>query len=181
MNTRQSTAAVLSLRRPRRAISLALAILFAACWYFSRPLRSEIDRSESWPSTSGTVLSSVVVERQSSEGAWYSPEVEFEYTVAGETYTAVDAPIFGTHLDIESRADSQKIVDHYPPGQTVTVYYHPRWPTVALLIRDSGLPATPQYVLIALAIYCLPPVGFVAFLALFLRDVYASIRRSSAK
>lgn len=180
MNSRQSTAAVLSLRRPRRAIYLALAMLFGALWYLFQPLISEIDASESWPSTSGMVLSSVVVERNSSEGAWYSPEVEFEYTVDGATYTAVDAPIFGTHIDLGSRTAAQKIIDQYPPGRAVAVYYHPRWPSVALLIRDSGLPATPKYVLMAQAIYCLPPVGFVAFLALFAWDVYSSVRRGSA-
>lgn len=181
MDHAQPTPTVLPPLHPRRAKYLALAVLFAVTWYFSQLITSEIDSSENWPTTSATVLSSKVVERNSSDGPWYSPEVKFDYTVDGARYTAVDAPIFGMHLDDESRSDTQKIVDQYPPGHIVTVYYYPRWPRVAVLIRGSGFPLTPGFIWIFFGIYFLPPIGFFVSLGKWLWPTFTLIRKRNPK
>ena len=84
-------------------------------------------RAQSWPIVPGRVIASRVVQHEStdSEGGssvTYEPQVEYEYSVMGLTYSAKRVA-FGTN-----RYDARKateIADRYPAGSVVSVHYNP--------------------------------------------------------
>jgi hypothetical protein len=84
------------------------------------------EASEDRPTTTGTVTHSGVKSTRSSRsqgGTKYRPEVEYEYTVDGETY-------IGNRLSFSSatggRGSAQEKADAYPEGSRVTVHYDPQ-------------------------------------------------------
>lgn len=94
--------------------------------------------SNSWPSVTGEVLESYVTSSQggSQGGTTYKPFVVYEYVVGGTTYKAAvvklgdtsSSSIYSTH---------QKVVDKYPVGASVIVFYDPEDPQNAAL--ETGL------------------------------------------
>ncbi len=92
--------------------------------------------SSSWPTTEGRVLSSHVDSYVDSEGdTMYSAEVYYEYIVGGATYRG-DLIRFGSNSGSTSaRRSQQRIVDNYPVGASILVYYNPDDPTDAVLER----------------------------------------------
>lgn len=72
------------------------------------------------------------------------PVVEYEYTVAGETYTsdtiwpAGIEPVSDRLLSGVSNF-AQRVVSRYVVGDEVTVYYDPDDPAVAFLCRDRNI------------------------------------------
>ena len=91
--------------------------------------------SRGWPSTTGTVIHTDVHEVQHHNeeyrGSSFYPKVLYRYTVYGESYTA-DRLTFGGDPG-SNRVSAKKIVDKYPVGMTLTVYYDPNDPSVAVL------------------------------------------------
>lgn len=91
-------------------------------------------KAASWPSTIGTVVMSDLEARHGSKGHYVNyPVVVYQYRVGGASY--------------ESRKVSPgmewggtgagKVVERYPAGSQVTVYYNPDNPAEALLERKS--------------------------------------------
>lgn len=66
----------------------------------------------------------------------YVAEVLYEYSVHGERYSSdlVSFGEFGSH----NTKNAQRIVDEYPAGKSVVVYYDPDNPDVAVL-RPGGI------------------------------------------
>lgn len=102
----------------------------------------EVRRARLWSSTDGKVLVSTVVARRRSPGdpaynnthteISHEPRVEYEYHVAGKTYR-------GHKVDLGEKTSSydlEKILDRYPVGAAVTVYYDAADPTRAVLDRE---------------------------------------------
>jgi hypothetical protein len=163
---------VQSISRSNSLLGFA-TVVFAAASYLSIRYVLSYDDSESWPTVTGTVISSKVVERSSSEGPWYQPQVQFEYVVDGRRYTAVDIPIFGTGVDLDHPSGSQRIVDQYPSGRELTVRYNPRRPMQALIPMGTSSPATD----LPLTTGCLSSVGLVACLIAWLRKMFLALQR----
>jgi len=83
--------------------------------------------AQSWPVIPGVVLSSTVVELEStdSEGrssVSYEPRVEYQYNVMGQTYTAKRIAYGATTFDDQKASE---IAARYPVGAQVYVHYNP--------------------------------------------------------
>lgn len=77
----------------------------------------------------------------------YVPNVTYEYTVDGETYTGTNT----THpdraeLEFDSASEASAFARNYSNGSAVQVYYDPRDPSWSYIVGPSGSPG-----LIALA------------------------------
>lgn len=107
-----------------------------------------------WASVDGEVHTARVIEQEDPNpdhrGMVYKPDIRYSYVVGGVEHAGsrrqliVVAPL--------SRAYAQGVVQRYPPGHRVTVYYDPDNPRDAVLeIPDSSIvPAL--YIVVGVAI-----------------------------
>lgn len=102
--------------------------------------------SKSWPTVPGKVISSTVDSRQSSESISknrsrevkvYYAEVLYEYTVNGKTRSSNDIAYGGYSLS-KDPSQASEIVNKYPGGSQVVVYYSPSHPATAVLEPGIG-------------------------------------------
>jgi hypothetical protein len=102
--------------------------------------------SATWPTAAGVVTSSEVDHSTDAEGGdSYSPEVDYQYQVDGQTITNNQIK-FGEN-SYSSRRKAEEIAANYPLGQQVTVYYEPERPTNAVL--EPGVSAG-SYIVISI-------------------------------
>jgi len=91
--------------------------------------------TNNWPGTDGTITSSSVrkeVRRDSGKTVTtYYPSVQYRYRIDGRQHTSYRIA-FGKKVG-SVKAIAQKVVDRYPSGKTVTVYYDPDDPQYAIL------------------------------------------------
>jgi hypothetical protein len=88
-----------------------------------------------WASAQGKVVSSRVTSHRGSKGGTtYKPEVVFTYTLGGATHTSSNITLASGFSD-SGGGYAQRIVSENPPGKDVTVYYNPKSPGEAVLIR----------------------------------------------
>lgn len=96
--------------------------------------------SRLWPSTTGTVVRSWMLEqsygRENKTEIRYFPKIEYHYFVFGERYLS-DRIAFGG-VSGGTLQSARKVVDQYPKGTDVTVYYDPNTPSSALLRAGYG-------------------------------------------
>lgn len=97
-------------------------------------MRRKMAAVSQWPSTMGSVLSSRVEQRSSSEGGYTDyPVVQYSYQVGGQTFQTIKlAPgpeVGGT--------GARKVVARYPAGAQVMVFYNPQNPSEAVLERKA--------------------------------------------
>ena len=84
---------------------------------------------ESWPSVTGTVITSRVVGERA-----FRPNIVYQYEVASQSYidsTDLDQPGFGGRNNKRNAAET--IVSAYPSGTQVMVHYNPLHPDQSLL------------------------------------------------
>jgi hypothetical protein len=96
--------------------------------------RRQIAVSPVWPTTNGVVTASTVdthIPRNPRYDPDYLPRVIFAYAVDGRTYRGErlwpGRAVFGTYNE------ARRVVERYPRGQPVTVYYDPDDPATAVL------------------------------------------------
>ena len=96
--------------------------------------------STEWPYVTGLVLDSGVERRQHRSGGRprtgrtsiiYYPKVIYQYSVQGTSYSG-DRIEYGT-LGRGNPEHSERIIDNYPKGKNVRVYYMPRQVTESVL------------------------------------------------
>jgi hypothetical protein len=87
--------------------------------------------SESWPTTSGEILSANVRIDNDDDGTSYFGDVSFRYVVNDSVYTS-DNVSFGQYGS-SNRGRAEDIVAKYPVGSQVTVYYDANDPQTAAL------------------------------------------------
>ncbi len=99
-------------------------------------------RHGSWPTTPGIVTFSQVVTREgvNREGeCWerFLASVQYAYSVAGQEYVGQAVRRFWNASQDEFETDygAQRVVNRYPVGTSVTVYYNPETPEEAILER----------------------------------------------
>ena len=97
----------------------------------SRTLLADAADSETWPSVTGTVVTSEVETNRSGDGNSYSARIIYDYTVDGETYRAGKVTV----MDGSSSrsAPARDLVEQYPVGSAVEVFYNPDVPEDAIL------------------------------------------------
>ena len=121
--------------------------------------------SQVWPSAMGQVLAAHLEARssrnaQGSTTTAYFPVVVYQYSVGGQTYQS-DRMRFGMDVGEGLTRLGQRVVDRYPPGSQVEVFYNPDDPTEAVLERNAR---TPNRILTCVVIAI---VGLVLVAAVF--------------
>lgn len=98
-------------------------------------------RSKSWPLTSGKIINSEVRKQVSRASirhrgpSSYQPHVVYEYYVNGNRLQS-EQLAFGDRLQT-SEKKAQKIIENYPAGKNVPVYYNPKKHTQAVVIAGN--------------------------------------------
>lgn len=108
-------------------VLLVLNVIFLGIIFF---MRRRMDAVRQWPPTMGTVNTSYLERRSSSDsGLTNYPVVQYSYQVGGQTYNGMKiAPgpeVGGT--------GAGKVVSRYPAGAQVMVFYNPQNPSDAVL------------------------------------------------
>ena len=86
--------------------------------------------SQGWGRVEGTVRNSEVKETDS-DGPSYEPRIDYEYVV-GKTLYRAHRMSYGLS-SAGSRRRARRVVDEYPLGKTVIVWYDPSQPSRATL------------------------------------------------
>ncbi len=104
--------------------------------------------SLSWPSATGQITLSRVETRVWKNTPRYAPDLLYDYTVDGEHYTGMligTTPAYnlfgimlGDNPSSDSREEVERIINRYPRGQAVTVFYDPAAPAISAL--EPGIP-----------------------------------------
>src|SRR5215207_470284 len=109
-------------------VLIILNVVFLAIIFFMRRRMATVSQ---WPSTMGTVNASYLERRHSSSdsGSTNYPVVQYSYQVGGQPYQGMKiAPgpeVGGT--------GAGKVVERYPAGAQVMVFYNPQNPSDAVL------------------------------------------------
>lgn len=108
--------------------------------------------SSSWPSTSGVVIQSDVETSRGNKGTTYQAEIMYDYEVDGSTYSSnrVGYGDYGS----SNPSPARQMVNRYPKGKSVTVYYQEEDPEQSCL--EPGIHGRT---------YFLPSFGAVFFFA----------------
>lgn len=116
----------------------ALGVLFvfglvgAGLSYWGWTILQDARASSSWPTSEGVVTSSEVDHSTDAEGGdSYSPEIDYQYQVDGQSLTNNQIK-FGEN-SYNSRRTAEEIAANYPVGRQVIVYYDPEQPDKAVL------------------------------------------------
>lgn len=98
-----------------------------------------MDARERYLRAPGVVLQSYVESHSDSDGTTYSPFVEYEYEVGGQTYRGDRDSMF--NFSSSSRSNARDVVDRYPAGKRVEVFYDPDDYTESVLdLSDRSVP-----------------------------------------
>jgi hypothetical protein len=108
-------------------VLLILNVIFLGIIFFMRRRMAAVSQ---WPSTMGTVSTSYLERRSSSDSGYTNyPVVQYSYQVSGQAYQGMKiAPgpeVGGT--------GAGKVVGRYPAGAQVMVFYNPQNPADAVL------------------------------------------------
>ena len=112
-------------------VLLILNAVFLGVIYFMRRKMAAVSQ---WPSTMGTVMTSTIEWRSSSDsGSTAYPVVQYSYQVNGQAYQSyklAPGPVVGG-------TGAQKVVARYPAGAQVMVFYNPQNPSDAVLEKKA--------------------------------------------
>lgn len=150
-------------------------VIFVIAWiggvsYFVNEA-NEAKEADSWPTAQGEVLENKITSHTSSDSAGssrsrrrnsnttYKPWVLYRYSVEGETLENHTVQMMTSY---DSRSEAQEVLDRYPIGSTVTVYYKEEEPSKSLL--EPGISAESQLVI---TIFTYIPVALIFIIALF--------------
>lgn len=122
--------------------------------------RRRVAQAASWPSTMGTVIYSSIEWRRGSKGSSVAyPVVQYSYQVMGQMLQGrrvMPGPESGGSW-------AHKVVERYPAGAQVMVYYDPNNPSDAVLER--GMPGYIKWLWVALILTDLFLCGMVVVMA----------------
>ena len=134
--------------------------------------------SNTWPSVTGTVTESSLVEGQNDQEYAYTPKIIYRFVVGDYEYEGQQVQFDSAHgyRGFLSRSPADALLARYPVGSKVTVYYNPNnpgWDSV--LERVYRLPGFWEVVLSVIALLALVLfAGVAANMALRLaRGIYS--------
>ncbi|BBB33437.1 hypothetical protein TTHT_1994 [Thermotomaculum hydrothermale] len=109
-------------------------LLFVVGYIFIKQAK----KVEKWPSVKGVVVESKVVSHLDSESnqTMYAPAITYRYKVDGKEYTCSDYGALNISYSFASEAE--RIVNNYPEGKEVIVYYNPENPYKAVLVKNKS-------------------------------------------
>ena len=112
-------------------VFLILNAIFLGIIFFTRRKMAEVNQ---WPSTLGVVDASHLERRSSSEGGSTNyPVVQYSYQVSGQRYQSAK---LAPGMEVGGTG-AGKVVDRYPAGAQVMVFYNPQNPAEAVLERKA--------------------------------------------
>lgn len=94
-----------------------------------------------WESTGGTVLTSYKTARRENFQKFEDAEITYEYEVNGKTYRSSVIKASGDmsgDTNKKGASDVDRLIEKYPGGSSVTVYYNPSMPKMACLEQGGG-------------------------------------------
>lgn len=115
-------------------IAFSLFLIVASLAYLADRLPTVIDSLDAskWSQTDGKVISSELT--QHIRGG-YRPSIEYAYFVSGTEYKS--SRVYALSSANEMEYYVREIVNAYPPGSTVTVFYKASDPAYSILRKDS--------------------------------------------
>jgi hypothetical protein len=90
--------------------------------------------SQSWPSTAGIIVKSRV-EVTGGETASVNPRIVYDYVVGGQNYQNDQIRAGDDVFTMRAGGTAYDIVDRYPVGMAVIVFYNPANPAESALER----------------------------------------------
>ncbi len=111
------------------ALLLLNAIFLAVIFFMRRKMRQVSE----WPYTQGTVTESRLESRSSEDGSTDYPVVRYTYQLIGRAYQGsriATGPVVGG-------SGARKVIERYPAGAAVRVYYNPQNPEEAVLEQKA--------------------------------------------
>jgi hypothetical protein len=114
-----------------------LGIFGGIGWFLnkkSKEARALQQAAKNWASTTGKVLTSRV-EVSGGDHTSVSPRIVFQYTVYRKEYTNSQIKAGDIHMSVYGSRKAYDIVDKYPVGAEVTVFYDPEHPEQSALER----------------------------------------------
>ena len=166
-------AKALTVNKFARGCFIGFITLFIIAWigfitYFVNEA-NDAKEAENWPTTQGEVLETRITSHTSTDNSshsgsggsntTYKPRVLYRYSVEGET---LENHIVQMMTSYDSRSQAQKVLDRYPIGSAVRVYYKEEEPSKSLL--EPGISAESQLVI---TIFTYIPFGLLFIVALF--------------
>ena len=118
------------------AVILPLIVLVGfGIFFYRRYQQSNAARAsaQSWPSTTGVVLSSSVQVRRTNRSRSEYPLVVYQYEVNGKSYQSQRVKASDKFMSVRISGEAQATVARYPVGSSVTVYYDPNTPSESAL------------------------------------------------
>jgi hypothetical protein len=106
-------------------------------WYIyrrSKQSKQVLQASQVWPSTAGIIVKSRV-EVSGGESASVNPRVVYDYVVGGQNYQNDQIRAGDDIMAIRAGGTAYDIVDRYPVGMAVIVFYNPANPAESALER----------------------------------------------
>ncbi len=139
MNEQQMQTLQAASKLPAWFVAVPIAFLiggFVAMWLALR-YRKLAAACQSWPTATGTVVANAIRTSESSNDSSksfsnYTPAIEYEYLVAGQSYRGSRIK-FGGVGSSTSLAKAQAKADRYPLGSEVPVFYDPAKPSQCTL------------------------------------------------
>ncbi len=123
---------------------VSLAIGLVLLFMFGLPMYRRAQESQTWPTATGTIQASEVTSFFQKGKTKYSPSVSYTYDVNGRSLTS--NLIWASGGDTSTvKSQQQDVVDKYPVGSTVKVFYDPENPEFAIL--EPGITSTNYIVL----------------------------------
>ncbi|NJN44561.1 MAG: DUF3592 domain-containing protein [Anaerolineae bacterium] len=114
------------------AITFIFLVIGAGLSWWGWTILQNARSSSSWPATQGQITESTLDHSTDAEGGdSYSPEVTYTYQVNGIFYE--NGTIKFGENSYSSQRKAQEILNRYPVGQMVSVYYDPDKPGRAVL------------------------------------------------
>jgi hypothetical protein len=112
-------------------VFLILNAIFGVIIFFTQRKMKEVSQ---WPSTLGVVDASYLERRSSSEGGSTNyPVVQYSYQIAGQRYQSTK---LAPGMEVGGTG-AGKVVERYPAGAQVMVFYNPQNPAEAVLERKA--------------------------------------------
>ena len=113
---------------------LVFGLIGRSIYRRSQQAKAVRQASQNWVATTGKVIKSRV-EVTGGDEASVDPRVIYEYTVAGQQYQGGQIRAGDQFWYVRSSQEAYEIVDRYPEGAMVTVYYDPDNPGESSLER----------------------------------------------
>eukprot|EP01037_Dinobryon_pediforme_P019368 gene19368-19780_t len=115
-------------------VLLTILIVAAVFWFAYSYNKKKNAVIASWSETTGVILgTNIMRENDDRQGASYIPYVTYSYLALGQTLTGKRVAYKNMNYSTQKRA--QAVIDTYPVGKSVIVYFDPQKPSDAVLER----------------------------------------------